>query len=547
MLDTSNDPDLGQSESQLGRLLADVELFGAQVETRQSHDFSALLREVELYTEQARESRMRGLQAEQADAEREARDLLELAECTGGIEGFERWIDRPCPRCGARSGAACVRLDTGEELKTRHRERAGLRELNARAVWKARRANGYSNRFERQRSCGGEMVAAHCRACDDRRKAMPAGCDQRMCPSCAKRRARERQLAFGRARGRVILEASSNVKGRGPLTGAAARYRRGGRYTDKMLTLTIPHVDGPVLWRKALDIANTSPEDERAADAIRKLLERGSSTVIMRVSALFLAWPIFWRLLRAALKKRGRHDHVHVKVDRFFEWTEGGDGLGHPHFHCWLWSPWICDDEVRELWTRALQSIGVPMRTREHACENCKKLGRVTPRKRHAFDVVQRTEKPCVHVVGAHAWLQRMYDMNPRAVRELMKSGAKGAIQLAAFRVRRDGGRAPEWSDGSGGRAVHEYAGGWSLAEILACVPAHVAGDLELALEGRRLAQGSAGLYADEGPPPCPCCGRVGTRSILKWSSADTTRTEAWNHGLAKVRERAPPDERRTA
>jgi hypothetical protein len=322
-----------------------------------------------------------------------------------------------------------------------------------------------------------------------------------------------------------------------------------------MLTLTVPHVEGWDVWSRALDIEATGdPEDRKAAEAVRKMLEGGSSSVIVRIAAAFLAWPRFWRKLRAAMKARQQGDEREIACDRFFEWTPGGDGEGHPHFHVWLWSPWICDNRIRELWTDALHAIGVPMRIRERACTACAGAkGCPTCHARRRDPCVDAEGRPLyerhelthtsdkrkmralhdarprvVHRVGARAWVQRMREPDARMVRELMKG--RDSIKLARFQSKDDA-------------SVISYAGGWAIVDVIDLVSARVFGDLQIALKGRRLAQGSLGLYADEEPPACPCCGAMGTRQAATWTGDDTKKTDAWNLHATKP-ERGPPHER---
>ncbi|HEX2873168.1 MAG TPA: protein rep [Polyangiaceae bacterium] len=43
---------------------------------------------------------------------------------------------------------------------------------------------------------------------------------------------------------------------------------------------------------------------------------------------------------------------------RVFEWTCGKDGMGHPHFHVWMFSQYLEHALVQDLWRRALARAG---------------------------------------------------------------------------------------------------------------------------------------------------------------------------------------------
>lgn len=429
-------------------------------------------------------------------------DVLGVVDITGDLG---RASSRRCPTCGELGGDPCVNVKTRAPIVTFHRERAGMRELDARATWHLRRENGQRRRFENIRACGGQVVATRC-TCGHHGKARPQGCGVwRVCEFCSMRNAFKRRGKFARARGRVLLGALVKVPGRGALAGTSARWRKGGRYTDKMLTLTVPHFDGRDLFDKLLDIeAQGAPDDDEIATEIRKILAVGSNPIPARIQVIFAAWKSFVRRLRAHLKRRGVGDHLWTQYDRFFEWTPGADGGGHPHFHVWLFSPFLCASLVQELWTASLADLGVPMRLREVECSHgC----------------------PRPHRVGARTWLQQMGGFDERAVRELM--AGKRAIELATFR-----------SFDTGPTAA-TYAAGWAISDVMSDLPEADIAALYCALEGRRLSQGSARLYSDEPPPICPCCERAGTRMVAIWSADDEHRTTSWN--ASHTQERGPP------
>jgi hypothetical protein len=461
-----------------------------------------------LHTEQFRERKARTHERVADDARIASDNLGALLEVSGGGGELGRASSRRCPLCNADPGKPCVG-DKGSPIKAFHRERAGQRELEARAVWHTRRANGLRDRPKNLRGCGGKMIATIC-SCGNRGKARPQGCGlYRLCASCSITESRRRRAKFGRARARVLLDAVRAVPGRGALAGEAAKYRAGGRYTDKMITLTIPHFDGHALFEQALDLdgQGDARDDARALAIRERVLAHGSSSIPARVAALFAAWPAFARRMKRAMKARGRGDELFTRWDRFFEWTPGADGEGHPHFHVWAFTPYLCFGEVAEWWTASVREVGVPVRTREtEYCTTCKRT----------------------HTIGAKTWVQRLGDFDARAVRELIAGGK--AIELSAFR-----------SMNVGPTAV-TYAAGWSIADVSEQVTPEVEAELKCAIEGRRISQGSRGLYSDDAKPACPCCGPIGSRVIVAWSADDIAQTDKWNAGVKKTRqERAGP------
>jgi hypothetical protein len=466
-----------------------------------------------LHTEQFREERARAHERIADDALVQSDNLGELYAVTGGLSSeLGRASTRKCPTCEAPPGKPCVSLKTSMPIVAMHRARAGQRELQARATWHGRRANGLRERPKNVRACGGKMIATIC-SCGNRGKAHPQGCGVwRICAACAKSESRRRRAKFGRARARVLLDAVRPLSGRGALAGNAAQYRDGGRYTDKMITLTIPHFEGDDLFYAAMELGDQGDHvDDKRARAIReRVLAHGSSTVPARIAALFAAWKGFARRMKRDLKKRDRADHIFTRWDRFFEWTPGKDGRGHPHFHVWAFSPFLCYGEVAEWWTESVREVGVPVRTHESWCTNCKRN----------------------HVIGARAWVQQLGDFNERAVRELVAGGK--AIELSAFR-----------SMNVGPTAV-TYAAGWSVEDLSDEVSPETRAELDCALEGRRLSQGSRGLYSDDMKPACPVCGPLGCRTIVAWSADAVEHTDKWNASVMKARkERERPHERR--
>lgn len=96
--------------------------------------------------------------------------------------------------------------------------------------------------------------------------------------------------------------------------------RRGGRWSEKLLTLTAPHVVG--------------------------------DTVGERIARVLSAWRLFLKRLNAFLRSIAAH--TSSAWFRVFEWTPGNDGKGHPHLHVWFFGPFLEQPMLRDWWATAL-------------------------------------------------------------------------------------------------------------------------------------------------------------------------------------------------
>ncbi len=104
--------------------------------------------------------------------------------------------------------------------------------------------------------------------------------------------------------------------------GLFRQVQRGGRWGERFITLTVPH---------------------------------GAATVAGRIQLAFDAWPVFLKLINEHFREIGVKSVEWVRV---FEWTPGSDGLGHPHFHLWMFSQFLEHELLRDLWRRALHRVG---------------------------------------------------------------------------------------------------------------------------------------------------------------------------------------------
>lgn len=323
-----------------------------------------------------------------------------------------------------------------------------LRESLTTRKWHEGRERGQRYRFDKVRTCGVRMMIAACGHCGEDRKPVPEGCGvRRVCKRCDTVGAVQRRARFGRARGRCFVD--------GHRYGLTRHKRKGGRYTEKMLTLTVPHV--------AL---------ETAGGLVR---EQARDEVHGRILALWLAWPRFLRKVNRHFRERYED---FVTYHRAFEWTPAVDGQGHPHFHVYLWSPWIDVALLRAWWAEALRAVGWPVKRDDEGAD----------------------------VVRIDLRMLRQFDL--RAVRELMKGGRRSALTLS--RVETIGRcSTPDGLKRFGGPGLDafSYAEGWTLSEIEGFCSDAVRARLYCALESRRLTQASRGFYLDDAPPICTLCG----------------------------------------
>lgn len=235
--------------------------------------------------------------------------------------------------------------------------------------WHEQRARGQRERFEKVNACGARTIHLNCNCCG-RSASHKLGCGViRLCPECSVRYAMRRRARFSLARAGVVLKANHE--------GHFRRNRRGGAFSEKMLTLTVPHVGDNIQW------------------------------VAERVRIAFDAWRIFSRRMQAYWRRAAKADpsmliHVGGKnykpgvwMHRAFEWTPGKDGFGHPHFHVWLLCPFIPKEILRKWWTAALR------------------------------------EARCEFKGSAVINIMRFQTLSAAAAREVIKGGRKEALKLS--------------------------------------------------------------------------------------------------------------------
>lgn len=527
------------------------------------------LREVELETEPFRDrQRAKYLKkAEKASIEAGLMSLRaeETAEILRTLLPRELW--NTIPDWVARAEAQKVIAAGGKvDLKF---QRVEARAWLTRARWNMGRAKGQQTRFDDLDACSTTEATVLCISCSREPITFKVGCGiRRLCKACADRATDKRKVRIGTSRGSWILE--SGMRGhRNP-------WRKGGAYSEKMVTLTVPHIG------------------ENLDDA-----------VVGRVVLLFEAWKVFSKRLSAwvrQLRKKNKTEIIHWY--RAFEWTEGDDypKWGHPHFHLYLWSPYFPREVFASWWCEAIDGVrrhhfnhydradrrtqnrcvavarevcvftkrgpkceAVPTRSPfEGRCAYLndasarKKIGQKKSRvcraqkipKEHAVYIgVGPRRKPDLPRDSAGSPLmasERAFDVrafeteSPALLREMLKSGRKGAIRLS--------GLTPKGAEGAG--LVLDYAEGWTMADVRNKVNPQVAARLYEALEGRRLAQGSRG-FLSRAPIVCACgmCGAPRALRItfknhtqIEGDKSDATRAKADEvNALLEKLTRAPP------
>lgn len=209
-------------------------------------------------------------------------------------------------------------LEVGTEAlrETRaKRYEAGAAMRSGGSVWHKQRAQGQRDYFKKLRRCGTEFFGLGCLDCGHREN-IGNKCDKYLlCPVC-----RSHRIKKYRAR---AINVFGNFERYAQKTGRLRGKRRGGRYTKKLLTLTVPHV----------------------------------GDTAQRIKLLQVAWVWFLRKLNEHFAALGCKDVIWLRA---FEWTPGHDGKGHPHYHLILFSPFLPRLELGLWWHAALRRAGCP-------------------------------------------------------------------------------------------------------------------------------------------------------------------------------------------
>jgi hypothetical protein len=225
------------------------------------------------------------------------------------------------------------------------RERAPAADVDAKraqasadtsARWHRSRARGQRERFDRVQACvsgEGDYITISCGECGHVREERRRGCGAGLaCVSCRGRISRRKRAQFASARNAALDGATR--------AGLLSPSRPGGRWSEKLVTLTAPHV-------------TDQRDDADDGRVIRSRIER-----VLR------AWRTFTLLLNKWLRMQDRGGALPLCDGRSaravwyrsFEWTPASDRLGHPHIHAWFFGPYLPRELVRGWWARGLQS-----------------------------------------------------------------------------------------------------------------------------------------------------------------------------------------------
>lgn len=105
----------------------------------------------------------------------------------------------------------------------------------ANSLWHASRARGQRERIERVEACNTEVRVIRCQSCGlEHERESRSGCPL-LCVRCRGSRARQTRIRFLAARASVLKEAWER--------GLMNPQRRGGRWGERLLTLTAPQLD----------------------------------------------------------------------------------------------------------------------------------------------------------------------------------------------------------------------------------------------------------------------------------------------------------------
>jgi len=175
------------------------------------------------------------------------------------------------------------------------------------SVWHHQRATAQLERFERLSDCGTESRVTSCDCGDRPDTRIDLWCDHwRLCLACKGRRCKRYRARFERGRQAMLQRFAWETN------------KRANAWTEKMLTVTVPH----------------------------------SGSVVQDVCALIEAWPRFRGRVGRFLAKRGVAKWREVPYWRSLEVTRSDQG--HAHFHAWLLSPFLPQRLIAHYWGASL-------------------------------------------------------------------------------------------------------------------------------------------------------------------------------------------------
>jgi hypothetical protein len=221
-------------------------------------------------------------------------------------------------------------------LLERRAKDAGLDKVKVKEAgrWFRSRADGHRYRFSNAVQCGEgpKMLRVTCDACGSVAD-HPMTCGATLvCIKCRGALQSERRAKVGNG----VKIVGDFAKRRGLMR----KNRKGGRWSDKFVTLTPPHL----------------PEH----------------TIGDRIELVHLAWKHFLKAFNGWIRNTVPRadwcsneapcrtcERCLVTWYGSHEWTVGSDEHGHPHVQFWFLGPWLDKDDVNDMWRRALEKAGL--------------------------------------------------------------------------------------------------------------------------------------------------------------------------------------------
>jgi len=108
--------------------------------------------------------------------------------------------------------------------------------------------------------------------------------------------------------------------------GLLRHNRKGGRWDDRFVTLTIPHA--------------------------------AEHSITDRIEIVHQAWPHFLKRFNQWIRDQELRFHEHLHWYGSHEWKLGDDHKGHPHVHFWFIGPYLDHTDVEDWWRAALEKVG---------------------------------------------------------------------------------------------------------------------------------------------------------------------------------------------
>jgi hypothetical protein len=213
-------------------------------------------------------------------------------------------------------------VDVPAARRDGHLDGSSERSARQSGVWHRLRARGHRRRFRSVDDCTkADVLRIECSCCGTLDE-QPGTCGASLlCLRCRGKRARRLRARFLQARKVKLAQARAR--------GLLWRGRKGGRYGERLVTLTPPH--------------------------------REHDTVRGRIELVLAAWKYFLKSLNAWARAQG----VELEFVRVLEWTIGSDSRGHPHLHLWAFSTFLPQDLLSAWWRWALERAGLQLGDQE--------------------------------------------------------------------------------------------------------------------------------------------------------------------------------------